>query len=131
MVVTRDYLAGLNPTCYGYPAAFDYRAEKARVETLANALEALFSDVSLTTGIQDANHHADVGFGSGAVRLSLFERLAVILNEETCSSAVVTDVSERIEACGFTFVPWHFFGGPFKTRERFNGDLFNQLFDYQ
>ena len=130
MVVTRDYLVGLNLMCYGYPAAFDYRAEKVRVETLANALKALFSDVSLTIGIQDANHHADIGFGSGAVRLSLFERLAVILNEEACSSAVVTDVSEHVEACSFTFVPWHFFGELFGTRERINGDLFNQ-FDYQ
>lgn len=131
MVVTRGYLAGLNPICYGYPAAFDYRAEQSRAEALAASLKEIFSDVRLFTGEQDANFYATVGFDCGAVRLSLFEKLAVILHEETCSADVVADVSERIEACGFTFVPWRLFGEPFGTRKRFNGDLFNQLFDWQ
>ncbi len=131
MVVTRDYLEGLNPTCYGEPAAFDYKTERSRAEALADSLKAVFLDVRLVTGEQDANFYANVSFGCGAVRLSLFGKLAVLLHEEACSPDSVAEVARRIEACGFTFVPWHFFGEPFKTRKRINGDLFNQLFDYQ
>lgn len=73
-----------------------------------------FADVRLNMGIQDASFYANVWFGCGTVRLSVFAGLAVILGEEACSSSVVAEVSKRIEAYGFTFVPGIFLGSPLR-----------------
>jgi hypothetical protein len=38
---------------------------------------------------------------------------------------------ERVaENVGFAYTPEGLFGEPFETRERHNGDLFTQLYDY-
>ena len=132
MKVTKEYLKNVNPTCCGEPLNFVYEAEVIKMQQLANSLRELGFEIRISSGIQDANFHADLGIGSyGAVRLSLFDSLVTITREERFPPDLLNQVIGKIEENDYVHVPWHFFGESFETRERVNGDLFNQLFDYQ
>ena len=132
MKITKKYLESLNPTCYGDPENFgDYHIKKAKILKLADALANLgFSTVGVSFE-QDSNHYASISVDHGSLRFSRFDDLLVITHEERFPVALLRQVVEEVRNHGYIFVPWHFFGKPFATRERFNGDLFNQLFDWQ
>lgn len=80
--------------------------------------------------VQDATYHAGIFVPPTEVRLSNFGCLVTIVGEELLKREVNDRVIQIVECCGYTHVPFRLFGEPFVTRERFNGDLFNQLFDY-
>ena len=132
MEITKDYLESLNPTCFGEPKNItDYHVRKANLLKLADTLDGLGCPDKTMSFEQDANHYASVGIGYGSLRFSRFDNLVAITHEEDFPPVLLKKVIEATEQHGFVYVPWHFFGEPFSTRERFNGDLFNQLFDWQ
>jgi hypothetical protein len=146
MPITTEYLQSVNPACDYYPEGYDDAAWKkfrGDVSDLRDRLSCEFgADFSLSgeSSIQDSTHGAEIGLpsllvvGEGPVvpciRVSNHGRLYVI----TVSRRISTDTESRIEAVaarlGFRYTPESLFGLPFDQRDRINGDLFNQLYDY-
>lgn len=146
MSITTEYLQSVNPTCDYYPEGYDDAAWKkfrGDVSDLRDQLSGEFgADFSLSgeSSIQDSTHGAEIVLppllvvGEGPVvpciRVSNHRRLYVI----TVSRRISTDTEFRIEAVaarfGFRYTPESLFGLPFDQRDRINGDLFNQLYDY-
>ena len=129
-----EYLATVNPSCDCYPSDWDFAAATREGRALHERLQSEFgSNVSFDGdgGIQDASFHAEIYIQPhGGVRLSNFDQLATITWEERIPQPVLSRIIEIVQECGFTCVPFRLFGESFETRDRFNGDLFNQLFDY-
>lgn len=89
-----------------------------------------FSAHARSTFLCATAYHAGIGLGEAEIRLSNFGRLATITSEEKLPSDVIGQLAEQIRAAGYTYVPFAVFGEPFSKRQRCNGDLFMQLFDY-
>ena len=146
MLITKEYLQSVNPSCDYYPEGYDeaaWRRFRSDVSDLKARLSEEFGvDFSLSgeSSIQDSTHGAEIGLpgvlvvGEGlavpCIRVSNHERLYVI----TVLRRIRSDTESRIVAVadrlGFRYTPESLFGLPFDQRERINGDLFNQLYDY-
>ena len=146
MPITTAYLESVNPDCDYYPEGCDeaiWRKYRSDVSDLRDRLSDEFGVVfslSSESSIQDSTHGAEIGFpevlivGDGQVvpciRVSNHQRLYVI----TVARRITSDTESRVEAVaerlGFRYTPEALFGLPFDQRERINGDLFNQLYDY-
>lgn len=146
MRVTTEYLESVNPSCDYYPEGCDEAAWRKFRGDLSDFRQRLsdefFLDFNLSSesSIQDSTHGAEIGFpsilvvGEGRVvpciRVSNHARLYVI----TVSRRITPDTESRVETVaqrlGFRYTPESMFGLPFDQRDRFNGDLFNQLYDY-
>lgn len=146
MPITIEYLESVNPSCDYYPDGYDeaaWRKFRGDVSEFRDRLSDEFSlDFSLSgeSSIQDSTHGSEIGVpqilvvGEGQVipciRVSNHSRLYVI----TVARRITPDTESRVEAVaerlGFRYTPESIFGLPFDQRDRFNGDLFNQLYDY-
>lgn len=128
------YLATVNSGCDCYPPNWDFTAATQQARALHQRLQSEFGpDVSFDGdgAVQDASYHADIFIPPHAgVRLSNFDRLATATWEERIPQPVLSRIIQIVEECGYTYVPFRLFGESFETRDRHNGDLFNQLFDY-
>lgn len=133
------YLAAVNPDHAYRPTGWDYAAAMQEAESLYQHFQIEFgSGVYLDKNVQSASYHAGISLPSGIgiqppgceIRLSNFAHLAVITWEEGVSMQILVRIVELIEQGGYTYVPFRLFGEPFGTRQRCNGDLFNQFFDY-
>jgi hypothetical protein len=92
------------------------------------------------THIQDSTHFAEIeiprnlviqkGDVFPCIRLSLFEDLYVIAVLRRIEKATEDLIETCAESFGFIYAPEPLFGLPFDLRDRCNGDLFNQVFDY-
>ena len=132
MKINKEYLESINPTCWDEPTNFNYQIEKEKALRLADSLKRSGFEIRTDFDAQDANFLGDIGIEPyGAIRLSKFERLATITWEERFPEDLLNKIINIIGEHNYSHVPWHFFGEPFETRNRFNEDLFNQLFDYQ
>lgn len=146
MLITTEYLQSVNPSCSCYPVGYDEAAWRKfcgdMSDLRARLSEEFGVDFNLSgeSSIQDSTHGAEIGIpgvlivGEGSVvpciRASNHERLYII----TVLRRISQDTESRIEAVaarsGFRYTPESLFGLPFDQRDRFNGDLFNQLYDY-
>ena len=146
MPITTAYLESVNPDCDYYPEGYDeaiWRKYRGDVSDFRDRLSEEFGVVFSLSGessIQDSTHGAEIGFpetlivGEGqvvpSIRVSNHQRLYII----TVSRRITSDTESRVEAVaeglGFRYTPESLFGLPFDQRERINGDLFNQLYDY-
>ena len=128
------YLATVNPGCDDYPPDLDFAAATRDARALHQRLQSEFGpDVSFDGdgAVQDASYHADIYIPPhGGIRLSNFDHLATVIWEERIPQPVLSRIVQNVEECGYTYVPFRLFGESFETRDRQNGDLFNQLFDY-
>ena len=146
MPITTEYLESVNPSCVYYPDGYDEAAWRKFRCDVSDFRERLSDEFSLDfclsgeSSIQDSTHGAEIGFpevlivGEGQVvpciRVSNHLRLYVI----TVARRITPDTESRVEAVakqlGFRYTPESMFGLPFDQRDRINGDLFNQLYDY-
>jgi hypothetical protein len=128
------YLGGVNPRCDYAPPDFDFIAAAREARTLHQRFLAEFGPgVSFDGdgGVQDASYHAGIYIPPhGEVRLSNFDHLATITREDCIPQPALSRIIRIVEASGYTYIPFRLFGECFDSRDRFNGDLFNQLFDY-
>ena len=129
-IITAQDLATLNPRCEYAPAGFDYAVAMSHARTLFELVRQSFPEALLDNEVQDATYHAGISVSGGEIRLSNFGGLAVIISEERLAPETLSRLVSVIESVGYTYVPFKIIGQPFLTRERFNGDLFTQLFDY-
>ena len=140
-----DWLHSVNPECRHYPrgaGAEWYRDFVSSVERLAEALSAEVAStfVCETGSIQDSTHGAEISLpeslilGSGdalpGIRVSNHGRLYVITVLRRITEGTERRIEQVAENHGFTYTPEPLFGEPFDVRERINGDLLNQLYDY-
>ena len=131
MEVTEKYLKSINPTLTNEPVNFsDYCVKVQQIHVLAEKLVELGCIEKITSFHQNSNHYADIYTGYGSLRFSKFENLVAITHEEKFPDNLLELVINAVRDDGYVYVPWEFFGESFSTRERINGDLFNQLFDY-
>ncbi len=146
MHITTAYLESVNPSCHYYPVGYDEAAWSKFREDVSDLRSRLSDDfgvdfcLSGESSIQDSTHGAEIGLprvlvvGEGLVvpciRVSNHERLYVI----TVLRRILPDTESRIAEVatrlGFRYTPESLFGLPFDQRDRVNGDLFNQLYDY-
>jgi hypothetical protein len=134
-------LALINPTLEECPPEFQYQSAVLRARDLCADLEQAFHyPFALDLGIQDATFHAiagilpagvsDTPLSHAAIRLSNFQRLAVITGEEHLLPAMHQTIIQVLTRRGYRYIPFSVFGDSFATLDRHTGDLFNQLFDY-
>lgn len=139
-------LAVVNPECEYFPSGYDrasWQTFRSEVQSFASSLSVEFSaefSASGESNIQDATYGAEIYLPSSLVvgdgevvpciRVSNHQKLFIV----TVARRVSEDTEARIESVaerlGFTYTPEAIFGEPFDTRDRINGDLFNQLYDY-
>ena len=139
-------LAEVNPQCEYFPPGYDqaaWQVFRSEVQSFAASLSEEFSadfSVSGESHIQDATYGAEIYLPSSlivgdgkvvpCIRVSNHQKLFIV----TVARRVSEDTEARIESVaerlGFTYTPEAIFGEPFDTRDRINGDLFNQLYDY-
>ena len=128
------YLASVNPGYDYNPPQWDFAAATRQARTLHERLQSEFGPEVSFSGdgaIQDATYHAGIYIPPhGEVRISNFEHLTTMTSEEGIPEPIFTRIVQIIEESGYTYVPSRLFGELFCTRERFNGDLWNHLFDY-
>ena len=128
------YLIAVNPRHQERPPDFDFTIATQESKALFQRLRTeLGSDVQFDGdgAVQDASYHSGISIPPrGEVRLSNFDHLATITWEECVPPETLSRVVQILGEFGYTYVPFRLFGEPFGTRERINGDLFNQLFDY-
>jgi hypothetical protein len=146
MPITVEYLESVNPSCDDYPQGRDeaaWRTYRGEVSEFRARLSDEFGfDFSLSgeSSIQDSTHGAEIGFpdelilGEGPVvpciRISNHEKLYIITVVRRVSPDIEARVESVAEGLGFRYTPESLFGLPFDQRDRINGDLFNQLYDY-
>jgi|APTNR8051073442_1049403.scaffolds.fasta_scaffold06895_8 hypothetical protein len=146
MPITIEQLESVNPGCDYYPDGYDeaaWRKFRGDVSDFRERLSVEFSlDFSLSgdSSIQDSTHGAEIGFpgilvvGEGQVvpciRVSNHSRLYVITVARRITPETESSVETVAARLGFHYTPESMFGLPFDQRDRFNGDLFNQLYDY-
>ncbi|HYF64611.1 MAG TPA: hypothetical protein VD886_17435 [Herpetosiphonaceae bacterium] len=141
LLALQNELAAINPSLEECPPEFQYHSAALRAKDLCADLERAFNEpFPLDLGIQDATFHASILIPpalSGpktashpSIRLSNFQRLAVITAEEQLRPDLRQAIAQALMRRGYRYLPFSVFGDSFATRERHNGDLFNQLFDY-
>jgi hypothetical protein len=134
-----QHLGRINPQMDEHPSEFNVQQARTQAQQLHTALEqALGQSLSLDLDIQDATYHAAIGLPrtltlgqlQPAIRLSNFQRLAVITGEEGVPPDTRTLIMHLLAVHGYQYVLFAIFGRSFQERQRFNGDVFNSLFDY-
>jgi len=130
--ITKAELEAVNPAMEYAPSDFDYSLVRKRALALTKSLSnSLGLSLKCGGGIEDATFHSEIRLTqSSSLRLSNFCDLAVILGEETLTSEDIALIDECLIKSGYRLVRFTMFGSTAKEKERFNGVLFNQLFDY-
>ena len=134
-------LEKINPAMLECPPGFRYETAAPQAQELRAVLEQNFQhSFDLELGIQNATFHAQLAIPpvlctdshvpQPAIRLSNFQKLAVITVEEKLITPTQQKMERIITGAGFRYIPFSVFGTSFTQRQRFTGDLFNQLFDY-
>lgn len=143
---TRSSLEQVNPSCEYHPPGHDegaWKAFRGRVQEFSDKLTEEFEEAFIISGeshIQDSTHGAEIYLpstliiGEGAVipciRISNHDGLFVITVVRRVSNETELRIEGVAEKLGLSYAPESLFGEPFDLRQRANGDLFNQLFDY-
>jgi hypothetical protein len=141
-----EKLHGVNPDCTCIPPGYDQAmraALHADVVRFTHDLTTSFGFTFTFSGecpIQDSTVGAVIGIPSSLVigegpvipciRISNHQRLFVITVCRRISEETEKKIEDIAEPIGFLYTPESMFGEPFDTRERINGDLFNQLYDW-
>jgi hypothetical protein len=140
--VSHEWLSSINPTCAAHPPGYSLEQQQddeRRVSLVASRLSSSLGRNCVVETAQDATFFASISLplvglkSSGltpCVRFSRFEKLCTITMEHRMTHSDIALVRATLTDGKFVFVDASLLGEPFNSRQRFSGDLFNQLFDY-